>query len=171
MQRIVEPPVPATREAERSYGGLRCADLMTTDVTVLGTGETAVAAASKMRDHNVGFLPVCSSDRKLLGVLTDRDLTLRVIAEERPLHTAVQDVMSVDPVVCPASAELELAEGLMRAHRKERMPCVDEDGRLVGVLSLADVARYTSSERAGDLLGEVVEREIAGRRDEGDEGG
>jgi CBS domain-containing protein len=141
--------------------GFLCADLMTTDLVVLGPDDTVADAAVKMRDQNLGFLPVCLRGR-LLGVLTDRDLAMRVLAQHRSFLTPVGEVMSRDPVTCPASAELEVADGLMRSHRKLRIPCVDDDGRLVGVISLADVARYCDPERAGDLLGEVVEREVPG---------
>jgi CBS domain-containing protein len=139
---------------------LSCRDVMTSDIVVLGTGESVAMAARKMRDLNVGFLPVCTSDQRLLGVVTDRDLALRVLAEERPAEIAVQDVMTDDIVACPVDAELDVAEALLRAHRKNRIPCVDEHGRVVGVISLADLARYTSPREAGDLLGEVAAREV-----------
>jgi CBS domain-containing protein len=155
--RLVPSPVAVSTQAAGSHGFL-CVDLMTADVAVVGPDDTVARAAAEMRERNLGFLPVCAPDRQVVGVLTDRDLALRVLAEQRSLQTRVADVMSRDPVVCPASAELELADGLMRAHRKRRIPCVDEQGRLAGVLSLADVARYCDHERAGKLLDELTQR-------------
>lgn len=149
--------------ARRSWGGARpltCRDVMSSHVVVLGTGESVAMAARKMRDLNVGFLPVCTSDQRMLGVVTDRDLALRVLAEGRPAEIAVQDVMTDDVFACPVDAELAVAEALMRGHQKNRIPCVDDRGRVVGVVSLADVARYTSAHEAGDLLGEVAAREV-----------
>jgi CBS domain-containing protein len=157
--RIADWQGAGSREAEGG-GGFQCAELMTTDVVAVTPDETVADAAMKMREQNLGFLPVCTSDGRLVGVLTDRDLALRVLAAKRSRHTAVREVMSRDPVTCPARAEVEIAEALMRAHRKMRIPCLDDDGRLAGVLSLADVARYCDHERAGDLLGELVVREV-----------
>jgi CBS domain-containing protein len=157
------PQPTGRRELSPSYG-LRCADVMAMEVALLEPGETVAAASRKMRALNLGFLPVCSPERRLLGVVTDRDLTLRVIAEELPFSTPVEEVMSLNPIVCPSSAELELAEGLMRAHRKMRIACVDEDGRLAGVLTLADIARFTAPERAGDLLSDLAGREVTASR-------
>jgi CBS domain-containing protein len=155
--RIVRSPVSASDQAAGSQGFL-CADLMTVDVAVVRPDDTVARAASEMRERNLGFLPVCTSDGQVVGVLTDRDLALRMLAEGRSPQTRVADVMSRDPVICPADAELELADGLMRAHRKRRLPCVDDQGRLAGVLSLADVARYCDHERAGELLDELARR-------------
>jgi CBS domain-containing protein len=155
--RIVRSSVPASAQAAECRGFL-CEDLMTVDVAVVGPDDTVARAASEMRERNLGFLPVCTPDGQVVGVLTDRDLALRVLAEQRPLQTPVADVMSRDPVLCPADAELELADGLMRAHRKRRLPCVDAQGRLAGVLSLADVARYCDHRRAGELLDEIAQR-------------
>ena len=163
--RVVEAPGSGSRETSRAAStencGFLCADLMNTELEVVSPEDTVASAAVKMREQNLGFLPVCAPDGRLVGVLTDRDLAIRVLAAHRSLITPVQEVMSADPVTCPASAEIELADGLMRAHRKQRIPCVDRDGRLAGVISLADVARYCDPERAGDLLGELVERELS----------
>jgi CBS domain-containing protein len=159
--RAIEPPVSGSAQVEGGCG-FQCADLMTTDPGTVRPEDTVATAAIKMREHNLGFLPVCSADGRLVGVLTDRDLALRVLAEQRSMFTLVREVMSPDPVACPASADIELADGLMRAHRKLRIPCVDGDGRVVGVLSLLDVARYCDEQRAGDLLGEIAQRELPG---------
>jgi CBS domain-containing protein len=161
--RVIESSGSGSREALRAEGcGLSCADLMATDLAVVAPDESVSSAAVKMREQNLGFLPVCTPDGRLVGVLTDRDLALRVLAAGRSLVTPVGEVMSDQPVTCLASAEVEVADGLMRAHRKLRIPCVDEAGRLAGVISLADVARYCDHERAGDLLSELVDREVTG---------
>lgn len=162
--RVVEAPGSGSREASRAASGegcgFLCGDLMDTSLEVVSPEDTVASAAVKMREQNLGFLPVCAPDGRLVGVLTDRDLAIRVLAAHRSLITPVHEVMSADPVTCLASAEVELADGLMRAHKKLRIPCVDRDGRLAGVISLADVARYCNPERAGDLLGELFEREL-----------
>ncbi len=139
--------------------GFSCADLMSTDVGTIGPDESVAIAAAKMREQNLGFLPVCAEDGRLVGVLTDRDLAMRVLAEQRSFLTPVHVVMSADPITCAVSAEVEVAEALMRGHQKLRIPCVDGQGRLAGVISLADVARYGDQARAGDLLGELAQRE------------
>jgi CBS domain-containing protein len=140
---------------------MRCEDVMTGELEVATVGETVLSAATKMRDMNIGFLPVCSSaDRSAVGTLTDRDIALRVVAEERPSSTLVEEVMSPDLVACRPQDDLKIAEELMRTNQVSRVLCIDDGGRVAGVISLADIAQYDSERRAGQLLADVTEREF-----------
>lgn len=121
-------------------------------------------AARLMAERNTGFLPVCDATGKVVGVITDRDLVLRVTAKNVPpgmVH--VEQVMSRDVVSCRPTDDLRRAEVLMATYRKSRLPVCDESGRLVGVISLSDVAQADRSVETGALLREVTARETSVR--------
>lgn len=117
-------------------------------------------AARLMAERNTGFLPVCDRAGVVVGVLTDRDLVLRVMAKNVPPGSVpVEQVMSRDVISCRPDDDLRRCEGLMATYRKARLPVCDESGRLVGVLSLSDVAQADRSVEAGAVLREVTARE------------
>jgi CBS-domain-containing membrane protein len=123
------------------------------EVEVADGGWEVREAAAVMRGRHVGALVVVDGQRRPIGILTDRDLALRVLAEGRdPIATRVADVMSRRPVTVSKSARIEAAIALMssRAHSFRRLPVVDRTGRLVGVVTLDDVLA-----RAAELLGSV----------------
>jgi CBS domain-containing protein len=138
---------------------MRCEELMTSEVEILRARQTVREAAHRMRDRNIGFLPICDDADELVGVLTDRDITVRVVAEDRPGDLPVEEVMTVDVISCAPGDDLERAEELMRVNQKARLVCVDETGRIAGVISLADIAQYDSERRAGEVVADVTERE------------
>src|SRR5262245_47113093 len=98
-----------------------CRDLLKQSVFVCTEGDPVSRCAEIMRDRNVGFLPVVDDDQKALGLVTDRDLALRVIAGNRPLDTPVREVMTVDLVTCHPNEDLRSAEGRMTDARKSRL--------------------------------------------------
>ena len=107
-----------------------------------------------MRDEDVGLAPIVEGDR-LVGTLTDRDIAIRVVAEGRdPESTTVREVASTELVTIDPSQSLDEALRLMAQHQVRRLPVVEEDGRLVGVLAQADVARHGDDSETG----QVVER-------------
>ena len=116
-------------------------------------------AAAKMRDENVGFLPICDPEMRVLGTITDRDLAIRVLADARPATTPVSDVFTHEVVACRSEDDLRRAEELMSEHQKSRIMCVDADGRLAGVISLSDVAQWETGSRAAQTLRDVSQRE------------
>src|SRR5690606_20195943 len=109
--------------------------------------DAAVAkVALKMRTSDVGFVPVCE-DRRVIGVVTDRDIVVRGIAEGKdPAATPVSEIMTADPVCVSVDATLAEALELMRSHKIRRLPAVAVDGKIVGVLTLGDVASRGSDE-------------------------
>jgi CBS domain-containing protein len=137
---------------------MRCEDIMKRDVECVGTQDTVQDAARRMREANVGFLPVCDSGNKVLGTVTDRDLAIRVLAEGKASTAPVGEVMSREVIACRPGDDLSRAEDLLAAHKKSRIICTDESGRLAGVISLSDVAQY-DQERIGVTMREVTERE------------
>ena len=138
---------------------MRCEEVMTSEVEILRVGETVREAARRMRDLNIGFLPICDDSLALQGVLTDRDIALRVVAEGRPPTTLVEDVMTEEVVTCRPEDDIRRAEELMRVNQKARIPCVDDTGRVVGVVSLTDLAQYEDEHRAAEVITEVTGRE------------
>jgi CBS domain-containing protein len=120
---------------------MRCEEAMTEEVQTIGLREPVWQAAQRMRDLDIGFLPVCQADGTPVGTLTDRDIVLRVIAEGRPASTAVEWVMTTELVCCAPEHDVAEAERLMRVHQVSRVIVIGEDGKVAGVISLADVAR------------------------------
>ena len=129
-------------------------DVMTSNPRTLAADRPVADAAKLMRDEDVGLVPVVEGDR-LVGTLTDRDIAIRVVADGRdPESTSVREVASTDLVTIDPEQDLDEALRLMAQHQVRRIPVVEEDGRLVGVVAQADVARQSDDRRTG----EVVER-------------
>src|SRR3954447_26176914 len=135
---------------------MRCEELMTSEVEVLVIGTSVREAARKMRDLNLGFMPVVDDARQLVGVLTDRDIVVRAVADDRKARTAVEELMTEDVVTCDPEDDVERAEALMSVNQKSRLVCVDETGQVVGVISLSDIAQYEDETRAGEVTAEVT---------------
>ncbi|EPR28052.1 MULTISPECIES: CBS domain-containing protein [Geobacillus] len=133
-------------------------DVMSTDVQYCTPLDNLYEVAVKMRDFNVGAIPIVD-DGRLVGMITDRDIVVRGMAEKRPGSTAVTEVMSRDLVTLSPDDSVQKAADMMARHQIRRLPVV-ENGRLVGIISLGDLAtnRY-SDERAGRALSEISEQD------------
>jgi CBS domain-containing protein len=138
---------------------MRCEEIMKKDVECAAPTETIQSAAIRMRDENIGFLPVCDESGKVLGTITDRDIAIRVAAEDRPARTTVEQVMTREAVACKPSDDVRDCERLMAQKQKSRMLCLDDRGRLVGVISLSDIAKREQGDRAAETLRQVSARE------------
>lgn len=136
-------------------------DLMHTSVVTVEPSSTASLAARLLSRHNVGALPVCGSDRRLRGVVTDRDIVLRCIAaEDDPAQTPVRDIMTRYPATLSPGDDCREATRLMADKQVRRLPVV-ENGKLVGILSLADLARsHRFDMEAAQALCEISENII-----------
>lgn len=139
---------------------MRCRDLMKTSPEWVSMRDDAKTAARKMRDSNVGFLPVLDPDGRVVGTVTDRDLTIRLISENMPASTSIGDVMSHEVVFCRPDDDLREAERRMAREHKSRMLVLDEAGKLLGVFSLSDVAHNEPADRTARTLREVTDREV-----------
>ncbi len=127
-------------------------DLMTENPRTVGANQTVIEAAQAMRDDDVGLVPVVEGDR-LVGTLTDRDIAIRVVAEGQDPHsTTVREVASTDLVTVDPQQELGEALRLMAQHQVRRLPVVEEDGRLVGIVAQADVARHGDDSQTGQVV-------------------
>src|SRR6185295_2839133 len=116
-------------------------DVMTRNVEVLAADTPVTVAARKMKDLDIGSLPVCEG-RRVVGILTDRDIVTRAVADDLPpATTPVNEIMTRDPVTVREDAYLGEAEWVMREKQLRRLPVVDDKGNLVGYLAFARVAR------------------------------
>lgn len=116
-------------------------DIMTAPAIAVGQDESVAAAARLLRRYNLGALPVCDASGRLRGVVTDRDIALRCFAlEEGGVNTRVSEIMSRGIVTAEPGDSVESAARTMAKERVRRLP-VTEGGRLVGMVSLCDMAR------------------------------
>ena len=138
---------------------MRCQDLMTSSVLMSAIDEGIADCARRMRDHNVGFMPVVDPHGLLEGVVTDRDLAVRALARDLPGDTPVASVMTRSVVTCGPDDELRVAEERMVRAQVSRVIVVANGGRCVGVISLSDVLRVEESMRAGDVVRAITARE------------
>jgi CBS domain-containing protein len=131
--------------------------LMTVKPRTVKTGDSVIEAAKLMRGEDTGIAPVVDGER-LVGVVTDRDIAIRVVAEGRDPHTTkVDDVASQDLVTVDPQQDFDEVLRLMAQHQVRRLPVVEEDGKLVGIVSQADVARHADAERTGEVVEEISE--------------
>lgn len=134
---------------------MKIKDVMTSQVRFVWPDTTLVAAARLMRDIDVGVLPVCEN-HKLTGIITDRDITLRGIAESMdPWETPVREVMSRQVAYVSEDQDVEEATHLMEARQIRRLPVLDHNHHLIGMVSLGDLATGVYGELAGHVLKEV----------------
>ncbi len=136
-------------------------ELMNPSVVTIEPTSSAALAARLISRHNVGALPVCGGDRRLRGVVTDRDIVLRCIAaEEDPAQTLVRDIMTRNCATVSPGDDCREASRLMAAQQVRRLPVV-EGGKVVGMISLADLARSRRLDmEAAQALCEISENVV-----------
>ena len=126
-------------------------DAMTADPRSIGKSVSVVEAARLMREQDIGSLPI-TDDEQLVGMITDRDITMRVVAEAAdPNATSVEDVYSRDLISVEPDNDLDEALQLMARHQVRRLPVV-ENGRLVGIVAQADIALSANETKTGELV-------------------
>ena len=134
-----------------------CRDLMKSVVLCAAADTTVTQAAMLMRDEQIGFLPICDQAGNVIGVLTDRDIAIRVVAENRSADEPVEEFMSSKIVACRSDDDLAVAQEQMGELQVSRIICLDENGRLQGVISLSDIAQV--GDDAASTLRNVSQRE------------
>lgn len=115
------------------------ADVMKAEAEALPAHTSSRTAARRMRDRDIGFLPICDQHGRVIGTITDRDLAVRVVAEGLDYDLPITDVMTREVVACRVEDDVLCARRLMLANRKSRLVVLDETGRLLGVVSWTDV--------------------------------
>lgn len=137
---------------------MKLKEIMTTDVEVVAPTGTVFDAAKKMRDLDVGVLPVCDGQR-LVGMITDRDVTIRATAEARdPSSTLVRDCMTPELVYCFEDQSEVEAERIMAEKQIRRLPVLTREKQLAGIVSLGDIATKCGQvQETGRTLREISE--------------
>jgi CBS domain-containing protein len=133
-------------------------DIMTPNPTCVRTSDTVLDAARRMADESVGALPVCGEDNRIKGMLTDRDIVVKVLAagkDPRAMHAG--EVPHEHVVTVNADDDVEQVLRTMKQHQIRRVPVLDERHELVGIVAQADVARTQPDSQVGDLLEAVSE--------------
>ena len=127
-------------------------EIMSNDVTCVGENESLVDAAKKMRDLDVGALPICGEDDRLKGMLTDRDIVVECIAQGGdPSQVRAGQLGGEEVVTIGADDDITEALQTMARYKVRRLPVIDGH-RLVGIISQADVAKNLPEDRVGDLV-------------------
>jgi CBS domain-containing protein len=130
-------------------------DVMTKNPCAIDADKPVAYAAKMMRDEDVGLAPIIEG-QKLVGTLTDRDIATRVVAEGKdPQSTTVREVATRRVVTIDPDQDLDEALRLMAQNQVRRLPVVEEDGKLAGVVAQADVARHASDRQTGEVVEEI----------------
>lgn len=131
-------------------------ECMSADVEIVAPDTSIIEVARKMKEGDFGAVPVCDG-QKLLGMITDRDITVRAVAEGRDVNqVAVKDVMSSDQVLyCFDDQDVEEAAEIMSRHQVRRLPVIDRNKKLVGMIALGDISQSSEDDAAEDALTEI----------------
>jgi len=130
-------------------------EIMTKNPEEIPAIESVMDAAEKMKELNVGVIPIFKND-KVVGVVTDRDIAIRAVAEgKNPKDTPVMDIMSTNVVSCPENADIQEAAQIMEKNKVRRLIVTDQSGKAVGIVSLGDIA---TKARLKDIGFEVLEK-------------
>ena len=133
----------------------KIADVMTKNPQTVGRDATVTDAARIMRDADTGVVPIVDGDQ-LVATITDRDVAVRVVADGADVHAAKAfDAASKQLVTVDPQQDLDEALRLMAEHQVRRLPVCEEDGRLVGIVAQADVARHANDARTGQIVEQI----------------
>jgi CBS domain-containing protein len=145
-----------TLRIRKGDAAMKIRDIMTPGVECISPTESIAEAAERMRKLDVGSLPVCGDENKLVGIITDRDITIRATAHScDPCCTCVGDVMTPDIVTCFEDEDVQVIVDAMESKQIRRLAVLNRDKQLVGIVSLGDLAVRTPDER---VSGETLER-------------
>jgi len=137
----------------------KCSEVMTKDPVCCLPNDSVAKAAELMKNENIGSIPVIESQQtqKLVGIVTDRDLALKIVSEGRDANsTNVEAVMTRRVVTCVADDDLQKALDVMAGHQLRRIPVVDHDNKIVGIIAQADVARRVDQpEKTAEMVKEI----------------
>jgi CBS domain-containing protein len=130
-------------------------EAMTDDCQCIGEHDSVREAARRLAELRAGAMPICGDDNRLKGMVTDRDIAVKVVAQGKdPEATEVMELAEGTPIWVEADADVDRAVQLMAMHNVRRLPVI-EDHQLVGIVSQADIARQAPPQEAGDLLASI----------------
>jgi CBS domain-containing protein len=134
---------------------MRCEEIMNADVERVRGSDSVQEAAARMRDRDIGFLPVVDDQGVVVGTVTDRDIAIRVVAEGGDVTTPITMCMTREVIGCFKADNVHKAEELMALYQKSRIVILDDHGMLAGVISLADLARRRGEHETGETVRDV----------------
>lgn len=145
---------------------MKCSEIMTTDPVCCVPTDTVERAARLMKDEDVGPIPVVKDRgaKRLIGIVTDRDLALKVVAEALDAkNTTVEEVMTTGVVACHVDDDLRKALSAMEGHQVRRIPIVDDNDQIIGIIAQADIAtRLEKPEKTAEVVEEISKAGAAG---------
>jgi CBS domain-containing protein len=137
---------------------MKLASIMTGGIETIAPHATLAEAAKKMASQDIGSLPVCAERRRVVGIITDRDITVRAVARGMdPNSTRVEEVMTRDVLSCSSDADVEHACELMEQRQVRRLLVTGQDDTPVGIVSLGDIALCLRESQSGEVLRKVSE--------------
>jgi CBS domain-containing protein len=136
---------------------MKVCDAMTSDVCIVTPDQAICEAASLMADNDIGALPVGENDR-LVGMITDRDIAVRAVAKELPPDTRIREVMSSEVLYCFDDEDLDDVAAKMSDAKVRRLPVLNRDNRVVGIVSLGDLAQNENAKTTGKTVAEISEQ-------------
>src|SRR5438874_12769893 len=143
-----------------------CKEVMTANPTCCTPDETVTRIAKLMKTENVGSIPICENrdSKKLIGIVTDRDLAIQVVAAAKDPHAVkASDVMTGNPITCRPDDDLQTALEAMERRQIRRIPVTDQSGHLVGIIAQADIARRLDRpEQIAEVVAEVSKPSTVG---------
>lgn len=130
-------------------------EAMSSDVIWVTPSEEIGNVASKMKEFDIGAVPVCKND-EIVGIVTDRDIVVRGLVDDGDIaEHSVREVMTEHPIWCSANEDVEDAIRLMEEKQIRRLPVIDSENHLVGLLSIGDISQNTSHELSGEVIAAV----------------
>jgi CBS domain-containing protein len=137
---------------------MKLSSIMTGGIETIPPQASLAEAARKMASQDIGSLPVCVEPRRVVGIITDRDITVRAVARGMdPNQTRVEEVMTRDVLSCSSEAEVEHACELMEKRQVRRLLVTAQDETPVGIVSLGDIALCLRESQSGEVLKKVSE--------------
>jgi CBS domain-containing protein len=130
-------------------------EVMTSNPTTIEPTKSVADAAKIMKKEDAGIVPVVDGDQ-LAGTITDRDIAIRVVADGKdPQSTKVRDIMSTQIITIDPQQNVDEAARLMAQHQVRRLPVVEEDGKLVGIVAQADIATQADAAKTGQMVEQI----------------
>jgi CBS domain-containing protein len=123
----------------------------------IGESQSVLDAAKRMEQLDIGAMPICGQDDRLKGMITDRDIVVKVLAHDKdPATTMAGELAQGTLAYVRADAPLDQALSLMQEHKVKRLPVIDENKRLCGMISEADIATHMPEQRTGEMVGAIA---------------
>ena len=141
------PETFATSVREVMHEGCEC----------IGENQSVLDAAKRMEQLDIGAMPICGQDDRLKGMITDRDIVVKVLAHDKDPASTMAGELGQDRLACVrADAPIDHALSMMREHKVRRLPVLDENKRLCGMITEADIATHMPQERTGEVVGAIA---------------